>query len=299
MPGWIATVGTFDGLHKGHRAIISQLLQRARETGLEPSVITFRQHPLSIIAPHRAPSTVMAREEVERQLHNMGIKNVVMLDVNAALLSLTAREFLAMLRTRYNVKKLVMGFDNTFGSDRLHTHQEYTQTALAEGMSISFVDPVVATDGSKISSSLLRHALKDGDMERVKECLNHYPSISGVVAHGKENGRKIGFPTLNIAPFHQLPISKGVYVASMEYEGKTYHGVLNVGNNPTFGESNSLTYELHIPGHDLGNMYGKKVTVRIHKFLRKEKKFENIEALISAINENIIEMNKYFSTKEN
>lgn len=295
MAARIATVGTFDGLHRGHRAIIDRLLQRAAETGLEPSLITFTAHPLSTIAPQRCPATVMARDEVETELKKLGIASVVMLDFTSELASYTARSFMAMLRRQYDVRELVMGFDNTFGSDRLKLHQDYIEAANLEGMDISFVDPVLTTDGLKISSSLLRHALRDGDMQRARECMGKYPVITGVVAHGKKNGRKLGFPTMNISPHHQLPLRRGAYIASMNYDGHTYHGVLNVGHNPTFGDSNSLTYELHIPDTDLGDMYGKTISVNVIKFLREEKKFASVDELSLAIKANIKEMKSFFN----
>jgi len=294
MASRIATVGTFDGLHHGHRAIIDRLLQRAEATGLQPTVFTFTSHPLATIAPQRCPATVMAREEVESNLKALGIESVIMLDFNAGLAAYTAREFLAMLRRRYDVRELVMGFDNTFGSDRLTRHDDYTEAAHAEEMEISFVNPVTTPDGLKISSSLLRHALRDGDMERARQCTGTYPSITGTVEYGKRNGHKIGFPTLNINPKHPLPLCEGVYIASMNYNNRIYHGLLNVGNNPTFGNENKLTYELHIPGHDLGDMYGETVNVSIMKYLRGEKKFANIDELTAAIKANINEMKSYF-----
>lgn len=295
MPARIATVGTFDGLHHGHRAILNTLLKRAGHNGLTPAVITFTSHPLATIAPERAPATVMDRRDVEKALHAAGISDVIMLDFNADLVRLTAREFLRMLHQRYNVDELVMGFDNTFGSDRLKQHEDYIKAACDENIRISFVDPVLTADNLKISSSLLRHALADGNIERAHECLGHYPGFRGTVVHGKRNGHKIGFPTLNIAPVHCLPVAKGVYIATLQYGGKSYHGVLNVGNNPTFGDSNSLSYELHVPDRDLGDMYGREVSVQVIKYLRGEKKFDSIASLVSSIGENVEQMKQYFA----
>lgn len=294
----VATVGTFDGLHRGHRAIIDELKNIASETGLQPALITFTAHPLSVIAPQRCPATVMGRNEVESNLKKLGIEDVEMLDFTHELASLTARQFLAMLRQKYNVRHLVMGFDNTFGSDRLSLHDDYASAARAEGIDISFVDPVLTADGRKISSSLLRHALRDGDMPLARECMGKWPQITGTVVHGKENGRKLGFPTMNINPGHPLPLRRGAYIATMDYNGRNYHGVLNVGHNPTFGDENSLTYELHVPDVDLGDMYGKTITVNILKFLREEKKFASVDELCSAIKANIDEMRTYFSNSK-
>lgn len=295
MTARVATVGTFDGLHRGHRAIIDKLKHIAAETGLTTALITFKAHPLSTIAPQRCPATVMGRDEVESSLKTLGIEDVEMLDFTASLASLTARQFLAMLRQRFDVHHLVMGFDNTFGSDRLTLHDDYTAAARAEGIDITFVDPVLTADGRKISSSLLRHALRDGDTPLARECTGTWPRLTGKVVHGKENGRKLGFPTMNISPHHSLPLRRGAYIATMNYGGHTYHGVLNVGHNPTFGDENSLTYEFHVPDIDLGDMYGKTITIDILKFLREEKKFASLDELSAAIKANINEMKNYFT----
>lgn len=295
MAAHVATVGTFDGLHRGHIAIINELKRIASETGLAPQLITFTAHPLGTIAPQRCPATVMGRDDVENNLKKIGIADVEMLDFTASLASLTACQFLAMLRQRYDVRHLVMGFDNTFGSDRLTLHDDYTAAARAEGIDITFVDPILTEDGRKISSSLLRHALRDGNMPLARECTGTWPRLTGKVVHGKENGRKLGFPTMNISPYHPLPLRSGAYIATMDYDGNIYHGVLNVGHNPTFGDENSLTYEFHVPDIDLGDMYGKTITVDILKFLREEKKFASLDELSAAIKANINEMKNYFT----
>lgn len=285
--GCVATVGTFDGLHRGHMAIVDAVLRRAAQCGMAARVITFSKHPLATIAPERCPQQLMERTEVVRRLESTGIASVEQLDFTPETASLTAAQFLDVLRHKYGVRHLVMGFDNSFGSDRLRGREAYCTAAAACGIDIEFVEPVLTADGRKISSSLLRQAYADGDIELIRECTGHVPTLQGTVRHGLQNGRKLGFPTLNIAPSHPLPLRCGVYQANLVLPQCTLRGVLNIGHNPTIADGNPRTYELHIPGHDLGDMYGSNVTVQIVRYLRPERKFGSLGELKQAIAQDI------------
>lgn len=286
----IATVGTFDGLHRGHMAIIGALLAEAAATGEAPCLISFTDHPLAVIAPERCPARLMPRQRLAADLKALGISEVHLLQFTPELAALTAAQFLGMLRRDYGVDTLVMGFDNTFGSDRLTSRADYAAAAAAQGIRIVTVPAVLTADGRKISSSLLRHALADADIPLARECLGRWPEISGTVVHGKKNGRRLGFPTLNINPDHYYPYVTGVYAATLLHDGKQLPGVLSIGHNPTIAASNPLTIELHVPDHDLGDMYGRHVTVALRQFIRQERRFSTLADLTDAIAADIARM---------
>ncbi len=286
-PPCVATIGTFDGLHRGHTTIIHALLARARSLGAEARVVTFKSHPMATVAPERCPVQLMPRDEAVERLKAHGVDAVTLLDFTSDVAALTASQFLELLRERLGVTHLVMGFDNSFGSDRLSRRDDYLRAASEAGIQLEYVEPVLTPDGRKISSSLLRQAYADGDIALVHECTGEWPTINGPVVHGLRNGHKLGFPTMNIAPRHPLPLRRGVYAAQYVQGNKLLPAVLNVGHNPTIADSNPLTWEVHVPGHDLGDMYGHDATVQITRFIRPEQKFNSLEELKTAIAKDI------------
>ena len=304
MKGCVATVGTFDGVHRGHMAIIDELLRQAADRGLDSLVITFNRHPLEVIAPAKAPRLAVARGESAERLRQAGVSEVSQIDFTPELARLRAREFIRLVRERYNVAVMVMGFDNSFGSDRLASHDDYIRAADDEGVELMFVDPVYTPDGQKISSSLMRKAVAAGDLG-FNAVLSQWPvTVSGTVERGKRNGHKLGFPTVNIRPDEGVEsLPTGVYAArwasDMAKDGGYVYGVLNIGHNPTIAEGNKLTYEFHAPGVDLGERYGQPFRVEVLSRLRGEKKFGSLDELKAAISADIKELESRYGLAQN
>ena len=279
----VAAIGTFDGVHLGHRAIIARVMELARRSGARSLVLTFANHPLSLIAPARCPLWATTRTISHQLIEQLGVDCVDTLQFDAALAALTAREFFARLRDCYGVRTLVMGYDNTFGSDRLTAPPDYHAAGANEGIEVITVPPVESPRGVRASSSALRRAIAAGDVDAAADILSYPYTIEGQVIHGLQNGRKIGFPTLNIDISGLQPPLAGVYAATMLDGHYRRPAVLNIGTNPTIAPDRPLSCELHVIDTDLGDRYGSTVRFEIKRRLRGEQRFASLAQLRAAI----------------
>lgn len=288
MSGCVATVGTFDGLHVGHMALIGKVREIAAEKGLPTRLITFARHPLSVVNPAKAPKWTADRQAMLAEL-GRHFDEVVVMDFNKTTAALTARQFMELARDRYGVDTLVMGYDNTFGSDRLASRARYEEAAREAGISIVFAPPVMV-DGEPASSSRLRKAIARWDFPLISKLYDRLPRVTAVVHCGKRLGRRLGFPTMNVSlPDDVVPLPDGVYSARVFLEPESSDGlpaVMSVGNNPTVG-GEGKTYEIHVIGKDLGDMYGRPVTFTVLEKLRDMEKFATVDDLKSAISADI------------
>lgn len=284
----VASVGTFDGVHLGHKAVIRRVLDEAAARSLDSRLITFINHPLSVVAPDRAPLWATSRADTLNSLESSGVTRVSELNFTSGLAALTAVDFMRLVHERYAVDVLVMGPDNSFGSDRLATHEAYIAAGREAGVEILFVDEVLSPAGHRPSSSALRRMVAEGDIAGYDDLSGNLPVVSGSVVRGKRNGSRIGFPTANIKVEGQQPLRQGVYMGWLEFDDEDattglYFGLLNVGTNPTVGDDNPVTYEFHIPGGDLGPLYGHKVSVTLMSYLRPDHRFDSLADLKKAI----------------
>lgn len=273
------TVGTFDGVHRGHRKVVEFLTAQGAANGLRPIVITFEPHPLAVVAPTRAPKLLELPDEREENLRSLGVE-VVVLEFNEDLRRLTVAEWMERLARDYNVRLLVAGYDNTFGSDGMSMNlSDYSR--IGENCGIKVVEaPVV--DG--VSSSAIRRALGAGDIDAATTMLGRPYSISGIVGHGRELGRQLGFPTANLIsdPGILLP-APGVYAAeATTADGSRYRAVVNIGVSPTVSEGLPLSVEAYLINYS-GNLYGTNLRLDFLRRLRDEKKFGDISALKEGI----------------
>lgn len=277
------TVGTFDGVHRGHELVVETLLRECGQRGLSPLVITFEPHPLAVVAPDRAPKLLEDAEERETRLRGMGV-DVRVLEFNKELQSVTVEEWFSMLRRDYDAKFLLVGYDNSFGSDgKGKSVDDFIEIGKRQGLEVK-----VAPQLEGVSSSCIRRAIGEGDVEHAREMLGRVYAVEGSVVHGRAQGRELGFPTANVEidPCRMMP-TPGVYAADVVTDdGTTYRSVVNIGRAPTFSDNLPLTLEAHLLDfHE--DIYGKNVKVKFLKRLRNEKKFANLEELINAINEDI------------
>lgn len=278
-PSSIVTVGTFDGLHRGHIELLNALLRHACHNGLRPLAITFDRHPLSIVAPERAPLAICTLEEKVRAITEMGI-DVEVVTFDRTLCALTAEEWMERTVTDYGARMMMVGYDNTFGRDGVGmTLEDYSRLGEKHGIRV-----VTAPVLPGVSSSSIRKAVAEGDVETAAEKLGHPFRLKGLVASGDRLGRTMGFPTANLEIPQGLVIpAGGVYAASaLVGDESVYPAVVNIGVRPTVTDSRQLRVEAHLSGFD-GDLYGKTLSLDFLKRLRNEKKFESLTQLADAI----------------
>ena len=285
----IATTGFFDGVHLGHRLVIERLVSLARERGDESLVVTFWPHPRAVLQDGaRELRLLNSLEEKKELLRNLGVDRVEVLDFTRSFAALTAEQYLRdILRDRFGVTTLLMGYDNRLGSDRL-TADKLRPKASAMEMELIELEPFgqgghrfadVHPSLTHISSTVIRKSLEEGKVETAAEMLGYGYALRGVVVAGNRLGRTIGFPTANMKLYEPLKLvpGRGVYVVEAEVLGKKYRGMTNIGLRPTVGGS-STTIETHILDFD-EDIYGLPLRITFLRRLRDEVHFPSLEAL--------------------
>lgn len=280
----IAVVGTFDGVHRGHRFLLDYMKAEALRCNLEPTVITFAQHPLSVIKPQALPPQLTTTAERISLLEANGVECCIMMEFNESFRQLTARQFLDLIHRSYGVKKLVVGFDTRFGKDCVDGYEQYREIGKEVGIEVVQAPKY----GSGISSSEIRTMLLTHNIAEANEALGHRYSLEGVVVGGKQIGRTIGFPTANIevADSKKLIPSNGVYAvdAIIPHLGeKRYRAMLNIGRRPTIDNPHApISIEAHIIDFE-GDIYGKTLRLEFLDFIRHEQRFASLEQLTEQI----------------
>lgn len=284
-----AVTGTFDGVHRGHQFLLRTLKTEARRRGLDPLVVTFSTHPLSSLSPHKAPALLTQNQNKEALLRHEGVE-VAMLRFND-ICKLTAEEFLAMLREKFDVRLFLLGFNNRIGSDRIGL--DSPGLAVASARSGVEILPASEHPEGDISSTAIRRALAQGQIDRANAMLGRPYAITGIVVPGRQLGRTLNFPTANVAPPANVAIPlQGVYVGLCA----GHRCVINVGRRPTVeGRADApLSIEAHILDYD-GDLYGCKLTLEFLHRLRGEKRFESIDDLKCAIAADVEQARSYES----
>lgn len=275
----VATVGFFDGVHLGHRYLLQKLQTMAKELNTASVVFSFSVSPRRILHSDYIPQLLTTKEERLQLLQQTGVDRVVMLDFER-LQHLTAHDFLCMIHRDYGVDTLLMGYDHRFGSDGLTAFADYEKASVGTGVGLLQMEQYAE---EKVSSTLIRNLLSEGNVEEANHLLGYSYCIAGKVVEGKHIGRTLGFPTANIAlsDKDKLIPASGVYTAEVMVQNRYYKGLLNIGSNPTTGD-NHLSIEVYIIGFS-GTVYGEPITVRMQRFLRHECKFDSLEALQAQI----------------
>ena len=273
----IATIGFFDGVHKGHQFLFTHLRALAQERGLAPLIVTFDTHPRAVLESDYIPQLLTSCEEREKHLSQFG--EVLMLPF-ADIQPLTALEFMTRLRDEYQVSVLLMGYDHRFGSDRLKHPQDYRRVGEQCGIEVITLSEYVENEWH-VSSTEIRLALENGNIVMANELLGRPYTLRGRVIHGKALGRTIGFPTANIEPLDPLKVipKSGVYLALVDTPMRD--------DTPSFVniDANKLI-EVHLPSFK-GDLYDQILKIRFVRFLREERHFESLEELRAQIKEDV------------
>jgi riboflavin kinase/FMN adenylyltransferase len=278
-----AVVGVFDGVHRGHAYLFAQLREACRERRLRPVAITFAEHPLRLIAPTKVPQLLASRRETFAAIEACGVEPLV-LTFDEELRRLTAREFMAMIRRRYGVELLMLGFNNRIGCDAGLSAADYRRLGEEEGVEVMVAAPY---PDAEVSSSLLRQLIREGQVDRAAALLGRAPAVEGRVVSGRRLGRTIGFPTANVEPDPAVVIpGSGVYAA----RALNRMAVVNIGMRPTV-EGHHLTIEAHIDDFS-GDLYGSHLRLEFLRKLRDEQCFSSVEQLRQAIANDLSEARK-------
>ncbi|MFD2256259.1 bifunctional riboflavin kinase/FAD synthetase [Luteolibacter algae] len=274
-------LGVFDGVHVGHQAVISRAVEAARVQGGKAFVVTFSPHPITVMAPAKAPSSLLATlEEKAAVVRSLGCDGLLVIHFNEEFARMEAADFVAKIATG-NVKSISVGEDWRFGNKRGGDTEMLREMGAKFGFALEAVAPVM-WDGERISSTRIRQAIRDGNFDAVEKMLGRPYEVSGIVIEGRKLARQLGFPTANL-DLGDLQIPKhGVW--AVEINGK-FKGVANLGTRPTVDGGKCLL-EVHI--FDFSeNLYGKKLSVRFLRFLREERKFPTVDALRGQIEEDV------------
>ncbi len=281
----LLTIGVFDGVHLGHKYLISQLTEQARQQNLLSGVVTFRQHPQEVLSPQTKLPFLTDLTQRTNLLKNESIDVIIPLSFTRELAQLSASQFINLLKRCLRMRGLLIGPDFALGKNREGTIN--TLRALGEDMNFTVtVIPPLMINGEVVSSTAIRKALADGDMKRVLNLIGRSFSFHGRVISGTGRGLELGFPTanLNIDSKQALP-AEGVYATWAYIDDKAYQSMTNIGKCPTFG-GNELTVEVYILDYH-NSLYGHKLKIDIIERLRDEKQFDSIEELKNQITEDI------------
>jgi riboflavin kinase/FMN adenylyltransferase len=283
------TIGNFDGVHRGHRALIDRVTARAAELDLTSCVLTFEPHPREFLAPGAAPARLSRLRDKLELLAAAGVRRVHVARFDAAFAALPAQRFIDEVLVRaLGTRWLLVGRDFRFGEHRAGDFTALEGAAPRHGFELESM-PDVLVDGMRVSSSAVRAALQAGDLRRAERLLGHAYTISGRVAHGAKLGRALGFPTANIVLRRAPPLS-GIFVVEVEGLGR---GVASVGRRPTVNPVPMPLLEVHLLDHD-GDLYGTHMRVRFLEKLRDEERYDGLEALKQAIARDARRAREYF-----
>lgn len=299
IPNPVLTIGTFDGVHVGHQKIIDQLNEKAKEIGGESVLFTFHPHPRMVLFPDsHGLKLIQTQEEKLDKLKRMGLQNIILHPFTPEFSRIPAVEFVRdFLVNKLGVKTLIIGYDHHFGKNRegdIHLLKDLAPVYDFEVIEIDAKE----IDEVDISSTKIRNALLEGDIQLVNTYLGEEFELNGLVVHGKKLGTKLGFPTANIDIQSDIKLipKAGVYATKVILENQEEHyGLVSIGQRPTVDDSGETSIEAFILDFE-ANLYDQKIQLKILKRIRDEKKFDNLEELIEAINKDEETIRDWIST---
>ena len=291
----VIALGFFDGVHRGHGALLRKAAERAGELGAAPAVFTFDRSPREFVTGTPVPllNSNDDRRDIIRRVY--GIERVIFARFDQAMMTMGWEDYIQMLVRDYGAVHFVAGHDHRFGHRNEGTVALLQAKCAELGLGCDII-PEVEIEGITVSSTYIRTLVEQGDMERAALFLGHPHCLSQTVQHGKRLGRTIGIPTVNLAvPAHVLTPARGVYITrAFLPDGRSCPGVTNVGTRPTVTDGDTVSVETYLLGFD-GDLYGQTVRLDFHRRLRGEVKFPSLEALRQEILRNVAETESYFA----
>jgi riboflavin kinase / FMN adenylyltransferase len=284
--GAAVTIGNFDGVHRGHGALLSELIRRARALNVPAVAMTFDPHPLQLLRPEQFQPVLTTVADRANLIQSLGIDHVLILQTNPELLQLSAEEFFEqVVRSRLAARVLVEGVNFGFGRQRQGNIGTLRLLCERSGLEIAVVPPFMTAEGIVVSSSRVRAALVQKDARKAADLLGRPYRLRGTVGHGQGRGRTIGFPTANLEGVETLVPGDGVYAVRAWHQGMVWPGAANIGPNPTFGES-ARKIEVHLIGFQ-GDLTGQSLAVDFIERLRETRPFANAAALVEQLKKDV------------
>ena len=282
-------IGVFDGVHRGHQAVISTSAEHARAVNGTPVVVTFDPHPEKVLRPERAPHLLTATQHKIALIRELGVGNLLIIHFDKQFAGTEPEDFVtALVKHSKPLREICVGHEWSFGKNRRGNLDLLKQLGGKFNFEVVGIQPVKIKD-AVVSSTAIRKAIEKGDFAKATEMLGREYTILGTVIHGDNLGKKIGFPTANLSAHSEQFPPNGVYAAEARIDNEQRRGVINLGVRPTIsGGKSERVLEIHLFDFDR-DLYGQEVEVRFLKFLRPEKKFENLDALVQQIRRDVEE----------
>ena len=285
LPGPIfLAIGVFDGVHRGHQAVISTSAQHARLANGTPVVVTFDPHPMKVLRPMQAPHLLTATQHKVRLIRDLGVQHLLIIKFDKAFAATPAEDFVQQLVTHSKpLREICVGHEWSFGKGRRGNLALLRKLGAQFDFDVVGIPAVTLPNGELVSSTAIRHAIEAGDLAKAAEMLGREYTILGTVVSGENLGKKIGFPTANLSAHSEQFPPNGVYFAQATLDGTIYPGVVNLGYRPTVSSDKAeRVLEIHLLDFDR-DIYSEDIEVRFVKYLRPEQKFENLDALTKQI----------------
>lgn len=299
----VLTIGNFDGLHVGHRAIMRTVLTRARDLGGEAVVYTFEPHPTKVLRPDRAPQLLTTLDQKIELLEEIGVDVAIFEPFDREFAEIEPETFVReYIHRRIRPMEVYVGYDFRFGRDREGSMRLLTEMGPRLGFSVTII-PEVTIDGRDVNSTRIRELLRQGDVRETQRLLGRPFCTRGIVVEGMRRGRTLGFPTANIAPQNEVLPEAGVYAGWTRFvddgdppRGTEIPTVTNVGLRPTFDDDLGLVAEAHLIDFE-GNLYGRRIELSFERRLRGERKFSGPEALKKQIQKDVVEARRWLRSQ--
>ena len=293
LPGPLfLAIGVFDGVHRGHQAVISTSARHAHAADGTPVVVTFDPHPAKVLRPNDAPHLLTARQHKIDLIRGLGVGHLLVLEFNRQFAATPPDEFVRQLTAHSKpLREICVGHEWSFGRNRTGNLPLLKKLGSELGFEVVGIPPVMV-NGNVVSSTAIRNAIKDGDFDKAAAMLGRPYSIVGTVVPGDSLGKKLGFPTANLSAHSEQFPPDGVYFAEAWLDGVLHHGLVNLGIRPTMAKDKSQrTLEIHLLDFNR-DIYGQEIEIRFLQYLRPEKKFANADALVQQIQTDVNQARK-------
>ena len=296
IPCPVLTLGSFDGLHLGHKALLRRVVDEAKKLGGRSMVLTFEPHPLKVLVPSRAPRLILNHKDKILLLRDCGADVVIIQNFDAEFARIEAKDFVdQFLVGRLGVRQVWVGKDFAFGKGKKGRVDQLVQWGAEKGFEVGVMDAVIV-DGERVSSSRIRQLIEGGDVGKANRLLGRNHFISGRVGTGHQRGRTLGFPTANIVSRTEMVPASGIYATFLEVHQRQWPSVTSIGYNPTFGPG-PKTIESHVLDF-ADNLYGQAVRLHFAARIREERTFSSPELLVAQMQKDVAAAQKILAAAE-